>query len=146
MKQQLALIAFIILFACKVSAQNAQTKNDTAKRQTCAGQNISISTPLKTILSKDAAKHIGEFINVCDQVFTTRLIVGSNTILLDIGGNYPNQTLTVLIKSENRSKFKEQPEVYYKGKNVCVFGDVTAYKGRPELEVKSPYQLNIRDH
>jgi len=65
--------------------------------------------------------------------------------LLNLGGNHPNELLTVMIKGENRSKFKEQPEVYYKGKDVCVSGKVIEYKGKPEIEVTESYQLTLKD-
>ena len=68
------------------------------------------------VASKDAANHIGETIMVCDKVYSTKLITGSNMTLLNLGGYYPNQLLTVMIKGKDRSKFNVAPEVHIQGR------------------------------
>ncbi|MHB8206979.1 hypothetical protein [Mucilaginibacter sp.] len=50
-----------------------------------------------------------------------------------------------MIKGVNWNKFG-QPEVDLKGKSVIVTGLVIDYKGKPEIEVSNPSQLNtIKD-
>ena len=61
--------------------------------------------------------------------------------LLNLGGNYPNQLLTIMIPGKDRDKFKEKPEEVYKGKAVCVTGKIVDYKGKPEIVVSDPGQL-----
>lgn len=97
----------------------------------------------KVIATKDAAKHIGEKVTVCDKVFSTKLITPSNMTFLDLGGFHPNQLITVVIKGEDRGKFKNPPEDYYKGKNVCVTGMIIDYKGKPEIVVSDSTQIKI---
>src|SRR5579863_4897664 len=82
------------------------------------------------IEAKDASKHVGEKVTVCDKVFSTKLITGSNMTLLNVGGYYPNQLFTVVIKGVDRSRFKNQPEDYYKGKSISVTGTLIDYKGK----------------
>jgi len=96
-----------------------------------------------TIPAKDAAKHIGEKVTICDKVWSTKLISGSNMTFLDLGGYHPNQLLTIVIKGEDRSKFQGAPEVDYKGKDVCVSGTVIDFKGKPEIIVMDPDQLKL---
>jgi DNA/RNA endonuclease YhcR with UshA esterase domain len=141
MKQLLFLTTITAFFTFNASAQNPKTTTDTAKHRIT--EVILTPPPPKTIASQDVAKHIGEYVTVCDKVFTTRLNEGSNITLLNLGGNYPNQTLTIMIPAANKSKFKEQPEVYYKGRNVCVTGKVIDFKGKPEIEVTDPAMLKL---
>jgi micrococcal nuclease len=97
------------------------------------------------ISAKEAASHIGETVTVCDKVYSTKLIDGSNMTLLNLGDYYPKQLLTVVIKGKDRSKFKDAPETYFKGKNVCVTGKIVDYKGNPEVVVNEPSAINADD-
>ncbi|MDB4921815.1 S1/P1 nuclease [Mucilaginibacter sp.] len=81
---------------------------------------------------------------VCDQVYTTRLIDGSQMTLLSLGGAYPNQKITIMIKGSDRSKFTVAPEEAFKDKKICVTGIVVAYKGKPEIMVTDPKQITVQ--
>jgi DNA/RNA endonuclease YhcR with UshA esterase domain len=118
MKYLLILISFVALFAVKASAQT-------------------------TIAAKDAAKHTGETVTICDKVYSTKLLDGSNMTFLDLGGFHPKQALTLVIKGDDRSKFKGAPEVDFKGKNVCVTGVIVDFKGKPEIVLSDPTQLKL---
>jgi DNA/RNA endonuclease YhcR with UshA esterase domain len=93
------------------------------------------------IAAKDASNYVGKTVTVCDKVYSTKLITSSNMTLLNLGGYYPNQLLTIMIKGVDRIKFKGQPEVDYKGKDVCVTGEVVLYRGKLEIVVIDPKQL-----
>jgi DNA/RNA endonuclease YhcR with UshA esterase domain len=118
MKRSYNLIAFIMLVAGLASAQ---TK----------------------IPAKEASKHLNETVMVCDKVYGTKFFDESGLTLLDLGGNHPNQCLTVVINKEDRSKFKDKPEDYFKGANVCVTGKIIDYHGKPEIAVTDPKDLKI---
>jgi DNA/RNA endonuclease YhcR with UshA esterase domain len=64
---------------------------------------------------------------------------------LNVGGAYPNQKFSVVIKGSNRDKFKEPPEKMFAGKTICVTGHITMYKGRPEIVVSDPKQIEVKD-
>jgi len=121
MKKILLINIFALLFAFTASAQ-------------------------KVISASDAAKHLNEKVTICEKVFSTKLITPSNMTFLDLGGYHPNQLLTVVIKGEDRSKFKDAPDEYFKGRNVCVTGTVIDYKGKPEIVVSDPSQIKISLH
>lgn len=140
MKQLLLSITLLAVFTCKVSAQKV-TKYDTIKGHIT--DVVLFPRPPKTVPSNEVLKHIGEYVTVCDKVYSTRLMEGSNMTLLNLGGNYPNQTLTVMISGADRSKFKEQPDIYYKGRSVCVAGKVIDFKGKPEIVVSDPAMLKL---
>ena len=95
------------------------------------------------INASEASKHVGESVSICDKVYSTKLIENSQMTLLNLGGYYPNQLLTIMIPGTDRNKFKEHPEDYTKGKNVCVTGKVTMYRNKPEIVVNDPSQITI---
>lgn len=61
-----------------------------------------------------------------------------------MGGAYPNQKISVVIKGADRDKFKSAPEELYAGKTICVKGTVEIYKGRPEILVSDPKQIVVQ--
>jgi DNA/RNA endonuclease YhcR with UshA esterase domain len=118
MKKIILLASIIALFTLRASAQT-------------------------TIPAKDAAKHINEKVTICDKIWSTKLLDGSNMTFLDMGGYHPNQLLTIVIKGEDRGKFKGKPEDDYKGRAVCVTGTIIDFKGKPEIVVTDPDQLKL---
>jgi hypothetical protein len=64
---------------------------------------------------------------------------------LDLGRPYPNQEMTIVIWGSERAAFPQPPEVYYLHKTIHVRGRVTHYKGRPEIVVSSPNQIEIQE-
>jgi DNA/RNA endonuclease YhcR with UshA esterase domain len=105
------------------------------------------ATAQTKIPAKDAAKHLNETVTISDKVYSTKLIENTNMVLLDLGGEHPNQYLTVVIRGEDRSKFNSRPEEYYKGREVIVTGKLIDYRGKPEIVVSSPddLKLNMND-
>jgi DNA/RNA endonuclease YhcR with UshA esterase domain len=94
-----------------------------------------------------ASKHIGEIVVICGPAVTTSYALNSKgkPTFLNVGKGYPDpQRLTVVIWEENRSKFSIPPDTLYEGKNICVEGLITLYKGVPEIEVSSPSQITIK--
>jgi micrococcal nuclease len=96
-----------------------------------------------TIPAKDAAKHIGEKVTICDKIYGGKFLTGPGLTLLDIGGAHPNEALVLLIKGDDRKKFKEAPEDAFKNKNVCVTGTIIDYKGKPEIVITEPEQITV---
>ena len=97
-----------------------------------------------SIPAKEAAKHINEKVTVCDTVYGGKFLESANITLIDMGGNHPNELITLLIKGDDRKKFKDAPEVSLKHKLVCVTGQVIDYKGKPEIIVTDPAQIKVQ--
>jgi len=97
------------------------------------------------IETKEAAKHLKEKVTVTDKVHGGKFFSNSGMTLLDLGGAHPNELLTVLIKGDDRKKFKDAPEETFKGKIIIVTGEVIDYKGKPEIVVTEPAQIKIRE-
>lgn len=93
------------------------------------------------IEAKDAAKHLNETVMVCDKIAGGKYFDNSQTTLLDVGAPHPNETLTVVIKGDDRKKFEAAPDTYFLNKKVCITGKVIDYKGKPEIVVTEAAQL-----
>jgi DNA/RNA endonuclease YhcR with UshA esterase domain len=94
-----------------------------------------------TITAKDAAKHLNENVIVCDEIYGGKYLSGADITLLDVGGSHPNELLTLVIKGDDRKKFKAPPEEAFKEKKVCITGQVVDYKGKPEIIITDPEQI-----
>ena len=101
---------------------------------------FSFCTQAQTIIpAKDALKHLGEKVTICDNVCDESL--KAFVIVLYLGADRPNQLLTVACRAtgKNRSKHFDAP---YKGKEICVTGIVTKGKdSKPVIKVSDPAQI-----
>jgi hypothetical protein len=80
---------------------------------------------------------------ICDKVFDGKFLESSRITFLNLGGSFPNQKISIVIKGTDRDKFKAPPEKLYTGRTICVKGRVEIYKGRPEIVVTDPGQIVI---
>ena len=90
-----------------------------------------------------ASKYLGKKIIVQGKVVDAYRSPKSNTVFLNFEKSYPNQCFTAVIFSSEISKVVNHPENYYKNKIVRVLGRVTKYKGRAEIILDSPSQIEI---
>jgi DNA/RNA endonuclease YhcR with UshA esterase domain len=121
MKHLLLVISIFTMFASKAMAQTDSTANWFTK-------------PLAN--AKTIATQVGHKVAVCDTVVDYR-VVNADLTLLNLGGKYPNQTLTIAVKG---SKIKINPALI-KGKAACFYGEVTMFKNKPEMIVTEPAQI-----
>jgi len=79
---------------------------------------------------------------VCGKVASAKYAESSrrSPTFLNLDEPYPNQVFTAVIWGDARPKFKTAPELL-KGHAVCVTGTITLYKGRAEMEVSDPTQI-----
>jgi DNA/RNA endonuclease YhcR with UshA esterase domain len=105
--------------------------------------NVLHAQPLTT---QQAKSHIGESQTVCGAVKGSYYAKNSNgsPTYINLDGSYPNQPFNIVIWNQYRSTFKIAPEQSYKGKNLCITGIIDEYKGIPNIEVKSPSQIQIK--
>ena len=94
---------------------------------------------------EDISKHVGDSVKVCTTIYGGIFLErAKNTpTFLNAGGSYPNAPLTVVIWAAARATFTEKPEVFYKDKNVCIYGKVELYKEKPQLVVYGEGQLIV---
>jgi hypothetical protein len=107
----------------------------------------------QTEISIDSVSaYIGKTVKVCDKVagtFVTKPVpqqaVGEKPVsYLNLGADYPNTKLTIVIFQKDLINFPITPSDHYKGMNVCVTGEVGVYKERPQIVVMSPSQIEIK--
>ncbi len=112
--------------------------------------------PADAISWDEAEYHYGESGTVYGPVVGTEWASGSKgePTFLHIGNDYPNEKrVTVVIWSKYRANFTQAPEVYYLGKSIYVTGlikrhyvtgGVTEYRAIPQIEVRTPDQIQIQ--
>lgn len=93
-----------------------------------------------------ASDYEGKFVSVCSKVYGTKRIDSgsSQLIFLNLGAEYPDSPLTVVIFGESLKNFDFKPEDYYKGKNICVTGRIQIHKGKPEIVIKTQNSIMIK--
>lgn len=93
----------------------------------------------------EARHHIGEEATVCGKVASTRYAPGSRgqPTFLNLEKPYPNQLFTAVIWVENRGKFPKPPESLYRDESICITGELSSYRGIPQIEVEEPDQIEI---
>lgn len=95
----------------------------------------------------DAGSHFGDLVTVCGPVISTSYAINSqgSPTFLNIGRDYPSSVrFVVLIWGEHRPNFSYNPESYFLGKTVCVFGVVEEYGGIYQLEITSPSNIETK--
>lgn len=96
--------------------------------------------------AKEAYKYVGKEKTVCGDVASTNYAVRSRgqPTFLNLDQPYPNQMFTVVIWGSDRYKFKNPPEIFFKGKRICVMGIIDTYRGKPQIIVRDPNQIKIK--
>jgi hypothetical protein len=91
---------------------------------------------------EDAVRHVGETATVCGVVASAKFEANarSKPTILDLGKAYPHAVFTAVIYGDNRSKFGT-PETLLRGKRICVTGQISDYRGKPEIVLTDPSQL-----
>jgi DNA/RNA endonuclease YhcR with UshA esterase domain len=95
------------------------------------------------LTAAEARGHVGEHATVCGNVVSSRYASSSRgaPTFLDLDAPYPRNPFTIVIWGENRAKFGD-PEEKYRGKNICVAGNITSYRGTPEMVISEPSQIS----
>jgi len=95
------------------------------------------------ISPEEARKFINQFKTVCGLVVSTAYASSSkgSPTFLNLNKPYPKQIFTVVIWGNNRYKFSDPPENFYKNKEICISGQIELYRGVPEIIVSAPNQI-----
>jgi hypothetical protein len=97
------------------------------------------------ISPKFAKDYVGKLGTVCGKVTGTH-VTKSGKVLINFGGEYPNELFTAVIMEDDTVKFTEySPAEIPNDKKVCVRGRIVDYKGKPEIIVNEPSQVTFPD-
>jgi len=100
----------------------------------------------KTITADEAKQHIQETNTVCGVVASTKFLASKSKLtFLNLGRAFPDHVFTAVIPESARSKFKDPPEEFYKGKTICVTGVITTHNDKPQIMVDDPSQIEVRE-
>ena len=97
-------------------------------------------------ISLDAVKmHIGDSVHVCAKVYGGRFVeTGSGApTYINLGAAYPEDLLTIVILGADRTKFNDRPEQSWKGRQICVSGVITEFRGKPQMIVTKTEQVSF---
>ncbi|RZL36359.1 MAG: hypothetical protein EOO96_07160 [Pedobacter sp.] len=106
---------------------------------TCLIFAVSFAKSQTLILAKDAAQYVGKNITVCDSVYSTKAL--EKLTLINLGGSYPKELLTIVINKEDINKFSSEPASMYLGNNLCITGTISEFKGKYQIVVTDPKQI-----
>jgi len=85
---------------------------------------------------EEAAKHIGENVNVTAEVSDFKEF--GNMLLVNLGKTYPDSPLTLVFRGDAKAI---GDSIKKPGLKVLVIGKIIEYKGRPQMEITSNQQL-----
>ena len=87
--------------------------------------------------------HIGDSVIIKAKIYGGKYLenVKGAPTFLNVGGNYPNAPLTLVIWENTRPKFKSIPEDLYSNKDVVISGKIILYKNRAEIVITDPKQI-----
>ena len=96
---------------------------------------------------EEALNHIGENQTVCGMVASTNFAASSKgqPTFLNLNRPYPNHIFTVVIWGQYKLRFENPPEEFFNRKRICVTGEITTYRGKPQIEVEDPTQIRMGD-
>jgi hypothetical protein len=104
----------------------------------------SFSQQIEAISSFNAHKYINQKKTVCGKVASTFFAQRSRgkPTFLNLDKPYPNHIFTAVIWINDRGKFEGPPEILFKDRAICVVGRITVFRGKPQIVVKDPSQIN----
>ena len=92
-----------------------------------------------------AINYVGQMATVCGVVASANYAqqVKRQPTFLNLDKPYPNHIFTALIWGSNRAAFSYAPESLM-GRKICVTGQVELYRGKAEIIVSGPEQIQLR--
>jgi hypothetical protein len=101
----------------------------------------------ETVTPEEALKYHGQSRTICGKIASTRYAAKSKDqpTFLHLGKPYPEHAFTIVIWGRDRGKFEKPPEELYWNMEVCVSGLIVEHNGKPQIVVKNPSQISIKD-
>lgn len=103
---------------------------------------LSTTAQNRRISPAEAKDHIGERATICGKVVSVYFAGRSKgqPTFLNLDEPYPRQIFTIVIWGSDRGKFAD-PESKFKDARVCVTGQITSYRGGPEIVARGSGQI-----
>jgi len=93
----------------------------------------------------DVAAHVGETVKVCGKVYGSKFLESAKNAptFINVGAQYPNAKLTLVIWGTARTNFKNKPEDFYNNKNICITGKVELFKDKPQIVIEKEESITV---
>lgn len=91
------------------------------------------------ISTKDVGDYIGKTVTV--EGYVADVVIRPKVNYLNFDGKFPKHTFTAVIFPKDAENFEDLN--VFRNKNVRVKGKIEMYRGRPQIIVNSPEQINI---
>jgi DNA/RNA endonuclease YhcR with UshA esterase domain len=101
---------------------------------------VLVSGAQTTIELKDLSRHVGDSVHVSGKVFGVRDVSNGKLTVINVGGAYPDQLLTVVVGEEAKKLLNGSLDDY-NGKEISVSGKVELFKDKPQIVITKPSQL-----
>lgn len=99
----------------------------------------------KIVPIDSVSTYVGQTVKVCDKVAGTFVTKSDKPLTyLNLGADFPNAKLTIVIFHKDLINFPLTPSDHYKGMNICISGELTIYKDRPQIIANKPDQIEIK--
>lgn len=99
------------------------------------------ATQAETISPQEAPQYVGYSVTVeglVRQVSTSR----GGTTFINFGGRFPNHIFYAVIFKNSAGKFSSVRAL--EGRQVAISGKIKLYKGKPQIILTSPSQIELR--
>ena len=108
-----------------------------------AGLALLLAAPVhaETVTPRDAAHFVGHSMTV-EGVVSQVSRSGGGTTFINFGGRYPNHVFYAVIFRSNKSRFSGIQSL--EGQSVAIHGTIELYKGKPQIILRSPDQIELR--
>ena len=90
---------------------------------------------------KDVMKYVGKKVTICSHVYGIKTT--DKVSFINVGANYPNSPLTIVIFEKDKIKFLESIDDLYTDKNICIHGTIVEYNGKAEIVIDRPEEIII---
>jgi hypothetical protein len=94
------------------------------------------TSPIFLKNTAEVVNYLGKYVTVTDVVYDYK-VISNNLTLLNLGGKYPNQILTIAIKGPSGT-------TDWKGKKISVSGIPKLFKGKPEIETDQAGSISFQ--
>lgn len=100
----------------------------------------------EVIKIEDISKHIGDTVKICTKIYGGRFLyrLKNSPTFLEVGDDYPNQLLTIVIWGKDLENFEDRPEMMYVYRDVCITGKLELDNGKPQIIVSKPTQIVLQ--
>jgi hypothetical protein len=93
---------------------------------------------------QDVSKHVGDSVELSAKIYGGKYLENANgsPTLLNVGADYPNALLTLVVPKPIREQFfRQTPEIVLKGKECIIYGKIELYKEKPQIIIYNKKQI-----